>query len=300
MARRLGRVDMIGAAKIGAAKAPRGVALVAVLWIVAALSILVTGMVQAQRNEVRLVSAARQTLQASATGAAAIQLALQELASRNAPVARLSRVQMVYGGATVAVDITPLNGFIDINRAPERLLTALFAVAGGLQAEPAAALARSIVAARAPGVGRARGPRFEAIEDLLQLPGIDFDLYARLSSVVTTDSLSSGRVNPMAAPEAVLVVLAEGNAARAGSIAAARDAGQAGIDITHLTAEFLDTAATTRFRFQARVPLADGRQLLSARMADLARAAPDGMPWRIFHAEDRFEPPSVPRSATTN
>lgn len=268
----------------------RGIALIAVLWIVAALGILVTGLVQAHRDEIRLVSSARQTVQASALGSAAIQLTLQQMVGRAPPVTRLSRIEVTYNGMTIPVDVMPLNGLVDINRAPQRLLAALFAIAGGLPAERASAIAASLVAARAPGVGRTRGPRFEAIEDLLQLPGIDFDLYARLSSTITTESAGNGRVNPMAAPESVLAVLAEGNTGRAAQIAAARDGGQDGIDTTNLTAEFLDNAATTRYRLQARVPLADGRRLLSSRLVAMGRVAPDGVPWRIFQADDRFEP----------
>ena len=119
----------------------RGMALVAVLWIVAALSILVTGMVKVQRDEIRLVSSARQTVQGHAMANAAIQMVLQEMASRNEPVSRLSRVEVSYAGVAISVEITPLNGMIDINRASGPLLAALFAVAGGLDADRASALA---------------------------------------------------------------------------------------------------------------------------------------------------------------
>lgn len=268
----------------------RGVALVAVLWIVAALSILVTGMVQAQRDEVRLVSSARQTVQGAATGSAAVQLVLQEMAARGQPVNRLTRVQVAFAGLTIPVEIIPLNGLIDINRAPQGLLAALFTVAGGLDGGRADALARAVVAARAPGPATQRGPRFEAVEELLQVPGVDYSLYARLSPLITTDTMGGGRVNAMAAPEGVLLVLSEGDAGRAARIAAGRDGNEAGVDTTGLMAQFVDSVATTRFRLVAQVPLADGRRLLSSRMVETARVAPDGVPWRIFHAEDRFEP----------
>ena len=271
----------------------RGVALVAVLWIVAALSILVTGMVQAQRDEVRLASSSRLTVQGSAVGSAAIHLTLQQMASRATPVNRLTRVEVSYSGQNIPVEIVPLNGLIDINRAQAPLLTALLATAGGLDAERAGQLAQAIVAARVPGPGTQRGPRFEAVEDLLQVPGVDYSLYARLSPLVTTDTMGSGRVNAMAAPEGVLLVLSEGDAGRAARIAAGRDSGEPGVDTTGLMTQFVDTVTTTRFRLVARVPLADGRRLLSSRMVETARASPDGVPWRIFQAEDRFEPTSA-------
>jgi general secretion pathway protein K len=266
-----------------------GVALVAVLWIVAALTILVTGMVQSQRDEIRLVAAARQTAQGSALGSAAIQLVLQDMAARNETVTRLATTNVSYAGLTIPVEVMPLNGLIDINRAPEPLLTSLFVVAGRLAPDSAAALARTLVAART-GPLTQRGSRFEAIEDLLQLPGVDFALYARLSRLITTDARGSGRVNAMAAPEDVLLVLSEGDAGRAARVAARRAAGEIGVDTTDLSTQFIETAATTRFRLVAQVPLADGRRLLSSRLVEVGRAAPDGVPWRIFHAEDRFEP----------
>ena len=194
---------------------------------------------------------------------AAIQMVLQEMSGRNEPVSRLSRVEVSFAGTAIAVEIIPLNGLIDINRASGPLLTALFAVAGGLDADRASALAGSVVAARVPGPATQRGPRFEAVEDLLQVPGVDFSVYARLSALVTTDSMGSGRVNAMAAPEGVLVVLSEGNTGRAARIAAARDGGGAGIDTTGLTAQFVDTAVAKRYRLVARVPLTDGRRLFS-------------------------------------
>lgn len=271
-------------------------ALVAVLWIVAALGVLVTGMVQAQRNEIRLVAASRHAVQASAQGQAAIQLVLQAMAARGEPAARLVHVPVTFAGQPIDVEVLPLNGLVDLNRAPAALLAVLFEVGGGLDAPRAAALAQAVAAARAPVPGAAPGPRFEAVEDLLQLPGVDYDLYARLTRFVTTDSAGSGRINAMAAPADVLRVLSQGDAELAARIAAARDGGATGIDTTALPAAFLDNAAATRLRLVARVPMADGRRLLSTRLVETARAGRDGVPWRIYHAEDRFEP----AAATTN
>lgn len=268
----------------------RGVALIAVLWIVAALSVLVTGMVQSHRDEIRIVATARHTVQASAIGSGAMQLVIQKMSLRPEAVDRLSRVDIEYAGLSIAVEVMPLNGLIDLNKAPEPLLAALFTVAGGLPADAAAALAKNLAASRLPGQGRTTGPRYEVIEDLLQLPGVDFDLYARLSSLVTTDAAGSGRVNPLSAPAGVLAVLSGGNSARAAGIAAARNAGQTGIDTTNLTAEFVDNVAATRFRIRARVPLADGRWLLCTRVVNIAKSGAGVLPWRILQSEDRVEP----------
>ena len=57
----------------------QGVALIAVLWIVAAMAIAVTGMTHAVRNEIRTVTAARSSVESQALGEAAIALALQKM-----------------------------------------------------------------------------------------------------------------------------------------------------------------------------------------------------------------------------
>ncbi|GAB1390521.1 hypothetical protein MASR1M6_27030 [Rubrivivax sp.] len=60
-----------------AAGSARGVALIIVLWTVAALSVLVLGLVHAQRSELRLADATRSLTLDAAIGRAAIQLLIQ-------------------------------------------------------------------------------------------------------------------------------------------------------------------------------------------------------------------------------
>jgi general secretion pathway protein K len=280
---------MAAASRFGRGR-QRGVALIAVLWIVAALGILVTGMVQAHRDEIRLVASARQTVRGSSLANAAIQLVLQDMAARGRPLERLTRTEVGFDGVNIVVEIVPMNGLIDINRAPQPLLEALFSVAGQVNADQASALAKAVVEARAPGPLTLGGPRFEAAEDLLQVPGVDYSLYARLLPFVTTDASGGGRVNTMAAPEGVLLILAGGDSGRAARIAAGRDSGATGVDTTDLPAQLIDAVVGSRFRLVAHVPLPDGRRLLGTRMVETRRVAPDGVPWRIFAAEDRFEP----------
>ena len=267
----------------------RGVALIAVLWIVAALSIVVTGLVKAQRDEIRTVATAREAIEASALGNAAIQLTLQRLAASREPVTRLSRLDVTYESRAMIVEITPLNGLIDPNRAPADLLAALFSIAGGLDGRRAAALAQSVTAARTAesGAGRAR---FEAPEDLLQVPGMDYDLYARLAPLLTTDAVGGGLVNAMAAPLEVLLVLAGGNAVEAARIAAEREAVRPGIDLTRLNAAFIDASVSRRWRMQARVPTADGKVAVVTRSVQFTAAPTSPAPWRILQADQRFEP----------
>lgn len=283
--------------------AGRGMVLVAVLWIVAALAILVSGMSRTLRGEARLAASARQQLQAAALGDAAIHLALQALAASAQPPARLTLLPTRYQGQAIEVLILPLNGLIDLNAAPQPLLARLLVLAAGLDAGRAEALAKAATDWRAlrPGGGGAQGSGsggaqrgFEAVEDLLRVPGIDYALYARIAPLVTAELEGSGRVNPLAAPEAVLALLANGDAAQAARIAAERSAGGVAIDTTGLTADFIDGAAAQRFRLEARVALPDGGQAWVSRSVELL-AGPseqEGLPWRSFRTERRLAPPT--------
>mgnify|MGYP003592406860 CR=1 FL=1 len=269
----------------------RGLALVAVLWLVAALSLIVTGLVASVRSETRLVSGAREGVVAGAAGDAAIHLVLQGMAAEPQPVSRLAQVQVPYRGLAIAVEVMPLNGLIDINQAPKGLLAQLFAVAGKVSPDVAENLAQSVLDTRSTKSANGRERGFDAIEDLLQVPGVDYDAYANIARLITADRPGSGKVNPMAAPEGVLLVLAGGDPARAASVAAGRDAGQAGVDTTTtLATEFTDNATTRRFRLTARVPLPQGTAVvLISRSVDMGDGAQDGLPWRTFHVEQRLD-----------
>lgn len=267
----------------------RGLALLAVLWIVAALTIMVSGFSRAVRSEVQLISAARQSVVAQALGDAAIQLVLQEMAAKPVPVNRLTHVDTLYRNVQIGVEIMPLNGLIDISRANGPLLARLYEVAGGVSPELALALALATMEVRERRNTRGQPERLEAIEDLLRVPGVDYGLYAKISALITTDIRGSGRVSPMAAPEAVLAVLANGDARLATQIAQERDVGIEDIDTTAFDASFIDNASPRRYRIQARVPLENGAWLRTSRNVDLGISARDGMPWRTFYTERHVE-----------
>ena len=272
-------------------KLQQGMVLIAVLWMVAALGILVTGMTRSVREEARTLTLARQSVEGTALGDAAIQLVLQEMVSKpgNA-VAGLVQVQKVYQGVSMEVQVVPLNGLIDLNSAPEPLLNSLYLVAGGLTAERASLLAQSTVQARQQRDARGAQKRFEAPEDLLQIQGIDFPLYARLSGLVTADLSGTGKVSPLAAPLGVLTVLAAGNTEVADRIAQSRLAGVAAVDTTALDAAFVQNTSVRRFRVQARVPLADGTWLSVSRSVDLDARGRAGLPWHTFHTRHSIDP----------
>ena len=264
--------------------------LIAVLWIVMALSIIVTGLSRSVRDEAKMLSMARQGAQASALGDAAIQLVLQQMAVDAKPVDRVTTVQVPYQGRQMDVQVMPLNGLVDLNSAKTPLLARLLTVAGGLPESAAEPLAQAIVDYREQRTAQGASRRFEASEDLMRVPGVNYDLYARLSGLVTADIRSGGAVNPLAAPPAVLQVLAGGNAQLAQQIDSQRQSGQAGVDMTGLDAALIGSGTVRRYRLQARVPVPDGGSFLVTRYVDINPRSRDGLPWTTFHMQREVEP----------
>lgn len=267
-----------------------GMVLIAVLWIVAALSIAVTGLTRSIRQEAALMSASRSTVQAAAVGEAAIAIVLQQLAVARNPISSLQEVSVNFDQRVIPVQVMPLTGLIDVNAASPELLTQLFVHAANWPAAAAQALAQAIVAARDRKDSQGAPTRFEATEDLLQVPGFGYALYAKVAGLVTTDTRGAGRVNPLAAPSGVLAVLANGDAAAAARIDSERKAGESGIDTTALPGNLVQNVPSRRVRMTARISMPDGSVVEVMRDVDRTLNRRDGAPWQVFHSTNRIQP----------
>jgi len=279
-----------------------GLALVAVLWMVAALMVTVTGVVYAVRGEVRTVALAREMAGAGALGEAGIVLAARELAGNKSRDSRLQQFQVEFEQLAIGIRIVPLTGLIDLNAATEPLLTELIAIAGGVDRARAAGLAQRIIDwrdaddqpladgaedaayAAAGSPFRTRGGPFESPEDLLQVLGVDYDLYESLRPLVTVHLRGTGQVDPAAAPLPVLRVLAGGNEEIAAAYAGAREASGALADTTRFPAAFIGRGQTSRYLIEASVPLSNGALVVTRRVLDVAGAV-DDLPWGTLWAE---------------
>jgi general secretion pathway protein K len=271
---------------------PQGMVLVAVLWIVAALSLIVTGIVFSVRTEVRQSAASKDKAIGMALGVGAIQMVIQRLVAQ--PEIQTGRFKTVVNlqGHDIEVVAFSLTGLIDINGAAEQLLSSAYAVIGGLPSEDAAKLAQATVAQRERKDARGQVQRFEAVEDLLRVPGMTYDVYASLAESVTVEARGSGRVNPLAAPLPVLLVLASGNEALASRIFTSREAGQVAFDTTGLNPLYVDNVVSRRYLLRARVALPSGAGVGTTLWADLSSNRHDGLPWRTRHSESRLEAPN--------
>ena len=279
-----------------------GMALVLVLWMVAALLVTATGIVYAVRGEVRAVSSFREMVAAGAAGDAGIVMAARSLAGEKQPDGALKLADFDFDQTRIAVRVIPLAGLIDLNAAEEPLLTQLLAVAGQRDHDQATSLAQRIIDwrdadtqpqpdgaedaayAAAGSPFRTRGGPFEAPEDLLQVLGVDFDLYERLRPLVTVHLRGNGRVDPAAAPLGVLRVLASGNEQVAVAYAGAREASGALADTTRFPAAYVARSPSSRYLIQASVPLSSGAFLVNRRVVDVTSKS-DGLPWATLWTE---------------
>ena len=262
----------------------RGVALVAVLWLVAAMSLIITGIVQAVRGEASSAGLQRHAVIANALGDAAILLALQNLqAQQKEPDNTIQRLSVSFEGQTLEVSVQPLNGLIDINNAGVVLLAEMYRHAGGLSPGAAQTLAQATVELRQSKSAKGAAQGFDAVEDLLRVPTMTYDLYAKINSLITADlKEGSGRVNPMAAPAGVLQVLIGGDVARAAVLAAGRSADSKLMDTSFLKPELIEMASSRSQRLEVRVGMAGGGSALRTWHVYWGADPRSGLPWRVL------------------
>lgn len=286
-----------------------GLALVAVLWMTAALSLLVGGLLSMARAEVKAAQVRGAAAEAAAFGDAAIQLAVLDWRTATPPPDSLRRAEYALEGRIIAVRVVPATGYVNLNAAPEPLLRALLTLGGGLDHAAAAVLAQRLIdwrdadeaalpaggeapAYAAAGVAwRPRNGRLLVPEDLLQVLGFDIDLFERIRPFVTVWAGATAGVNPLAAPPEVLAILAGGRLDLARRIAAARDAGDRTMDLTALDPALLDRGGVgSVLHVEAEVPVG-GLRALRGRWI-VAAPDPGGAPWQTVAAEPvRFLPP---------
>lgn len=267
-----------------------GVALVAVLWVVAALSIMVGGAIYGSRAETRAVTVDRQIARAAALADAAIAHVLQSWTrpGQRRP-ASASHVLFAFDGVDMTLTAYPLAGLIDINTASEDLLVAVFTHGAGLSGDAASVAAQAVIAARRDPDAAKQGYRFAAVEELLQVAGIGYDTFRSVANLLTVGGGSGGRVNPMAAPRDVLRVLADGDGTAADRYVQSRESSGAEVPAWTFNAPWISTEVSNRYMFDVVVPQADGMIVKVSRWVDLDVGREEGLPWTVFHGREVVE-----------
>lgn len=256
-----------------------GFALIAVLWTVAALGIIVGGIVSAQRQEVRSVTATRQVTEGRAIGQAATYMLAKDILSGNQTLRYTRQYPVSFMGNPVQIEVMALDGLADINKTPKPLLTQMLTTLGALPPPEAEALAQQWVEQRESQLST--GGWYNTAE-LMGLPAMQYDTFARLAPYITTHSdTGSGLIDPLFAPPAMLNVISNGNAAVVAQVLAARQRGDVGVDTTRLEQGFIGTGGRKKVRFTARVNLGADAYVSTVTDLDLAGGAP-GQPWRVL------------------
>lgn len=245
-----------------------GMALVLVLWIVAALAIFASSLGGVVRQEAAVGSVTRQMAEGRALGEAAIYQVLQRMAVKPTEFRAFSSVSFPQAGRIVEVDIVPWAGLVNINGASPALLSALLVQACGMGKGPADELAQAIVQARA-GTGGATLQRslWEAPEDLLQVPGMTYAIFAGLKDFIVADAGGRAGVNPAAAPGVLRAWLESADAA----------------------APFRQNISSARYSLVARVPF-EGSGVTQVTRQVFVQAGTTGgrLPWAILSASQSW------------
>lgn len=197
----------------------RGVALAMLMWMLAALSLLVSGMVYQSRSDVQLTRLHLDQASARAAATGAGHLLLRDMLQARSEGLYAGRAiftgEYVLNELNISARAIPLSGLIDLNKASFGLLRDLFNYTGGLPEAESERLAESIVTRRAYAEPdedelKVHAP-FAVIEDLLRIPGMTRLVYDRISRSIHAEPGGQNGIDPFAAPPPVLRTIAHGD-----------------------------------------------------------------------------------------
>lgn len=282
-----------------------GMALIAVLWITAALSLLAMSLSQMARTDVQVVGIVKQSAEAQARADGALTVAVDLLAKNLVQSNGYQQIPVVVGGEKLTVTAVSSVGFINVNAASVGLLRDMFIYGAGLSEANATRLADNIVAWRSPpsaqvdteqeaalyrqaGLSPPRHAPFIMPQDLRQVLGITPDIYARISPLISTSNkIKSSLVDPLVAPPDVLLVLAKGNDGVVRQIIQSRGQKNAAATIFNpaqypgLTPQYIGNSGSFIFRLAVPVPKGNGYFWQRTWWVDFSATSIGGAPWGV-------------------
>ncbi|MBS0507002.1 MAG: general secretion pathway protein GspK [Proteobacteria bacterium] len=179
----------------------RGAALVLVLWLVAALSLVVLASAQGMRLQTRRVGVELERMRAEQMLDAALELGAQRLmVDRGAP-GRYREWRMPMGDAAARLEIIPAAGLVDVNVATEQLLEAVLEKIGGLPPGEANIMASRIKDFIDPddapsGAGGAEAPQYRAAGRIVMPRNAPVDDLSELQMVLGMTPQLYGIISP--------------------------------------------------------------------------------------------------------
>ncbi len=267
-----------------------GVALAIVVWFLAAMSLLVAGIVFQAKVDTRMAQSHVARAQAVAAGDGAIQLMLAAMQSKQIKGYRgrgVPALDFEVGDLNVGVSLVPVRGLIDLNGAPAELLVKLFTGSGVQSEVDAQIMAENVVKSRNQLSASTRQKvKFNSLEDLLHVEGVGRTLFENIRDSIAVSAVSSKGVDWMSAPESVLLVLSDGSADRVTSVLMAREGNYSPVNAIPrgLNARFQVAGNGNDYRVDALVTVGD-KQWLRRRWVSVETQGEGLLPWRFTRTE---------------
>lgn len=272
----------------------RGVALAYLLWMLAALSLLVASVVTLSITDVRATSLHLDHARVRALGTGAAHLVMRDreraaLIEGHDPGAVFSRIYQL-DGYNIEARVIPVTGLVSLNQAPADLLAEVLQILGGLPAGEAQQLGERIVAWRGGSTGSESEDytpaSFLVVEDLLRVPGMTRSVYDRVRHLVHAQSGGGPGLDPRAAPPELLRVLSGDDAAVVDFVLEARQDASAGQHSPDqgLNTDFLASGGASVYCLEIDVEMGDGRLLQQRIWVDM-QARQRAVPWRFIRVQ---------------
>jgi general secretion pathway protein K len=280
------------------ARRQSGVALAVLLWFIAALSLMVAGIVLSARVDVKL--AQQQTIEArtAAIGNGVVNLVMRHLFTLQQQGEYMQGDALTLNFSafeqSVSARVVPATGLLAINEASPELWHQLLVWGAGLDPARADELVVNIQAwlqAPAEGLPTNGQPlersRFMVVEDLLLVDGMTRETLERIRLLITASMGGTGIALRSASP-AMIKVLMNGDTAAASQFLAERESnpaageqGNAMIDPLFIAEGIISGLV----RVDIRVPQPDGKAAQFSRWVLMHGAGRDGLPWRRLRTE---------------
>lgn len=282
----------------------QGAALITVLWLSAALALMVGASARSVSAYLRLASVELERVRAEAVLDGAIALVAQHLRAAPDGGTRYRRYRLRLGALDVEVEATPAKGLVDVNVASDELLQALLRGAGGLDHGSAAVQLARIRDWIDPddqpsGVGGAeaaqyraagwpslpRNARIEDGTDLLAVLGFNFQLYDKIKLFLGVNG--NQRVDIGAAPPALIDALT--GQAGLGARLYALPPQQRDAELANYTGagvfDYRPKDADGTVRLVASLPGANGQRWQREVWIDRSERPDTLTPWTTLHIE---------------
>lgn len=253
-------------------KGQQGVAMIVVLWMIMVMMTLAASLLYATHTETSMVDYARRSAQARGVAdAAAHYTVLQLFLPNKERELKLGGAPLLweYEGMKAEIRVVGENGLIDINYASRPLLQLIFEQAG-LDEQSTQNMLDILEDFRdVDDLKRINGAEdgdyenaglpfgvkdapFERIEELQQVLGMTPQLYQAMTRFLTVNSGAAG-INPMLAPRQMLLLLAEGDAAKVDAYMLQREESEGQYVQPDFGGAFIDASQQPLYRMQIRV-----------------------------------------------